>query len=73
MKTTTYSCYSFAGRSLQVKWKNVRERYLKLLRNEKNAASGSGASSKKPYAYSKHLELKKKTWINCSDNIITAK
>lgn len=59
MKTTTYSCYSFAGKCLQVKWKNVRERYLKLLRSEKNAASGSGASSKKPYAYSKHLDFLK--------------
>lgn len=42
-----------------MKWKNVREKYLKQIRIEKNAASGSGYSSKKPYAYSQHLEFLK--------------
>lgn len=57
MKTAINSCYSFAGKTLQMKWKNLRERYVKQLRNEKYVASGSGASNKKLYAYSKHLNF----------------
>lgn len=51
------------------KWRHIRDAYLKYITKEKNGASGSEGTKKKPYAYAKAMAFltptfKKKKQVN---------
>lgn len=70
--------FLFPGKSLQKKWKNIRDSFLRELRRVKGAKSGAAAKRKSPYVYFQHLMFLKDTVepnttesnINDAENIV---
>lgn len=50
--------FLFPGKSLQKKWKNIRDSFLRELRRVKGAKSGAAAKRKSPYVYQNLMFLK---------------
>ena len=47
----------FSGKQLQMKWRHIKDAYVKSRRAEKNVKSGTSFKSSKPYVYSKSLRF----------------
>ncbi|KAF9410310.1 hypothetical protein HW555_010558 [Spodoptera exigua] len=61
------------GRSLQIKWKNLREAFMKECRRQKNIKSGAGAKKNNQYRfYNQLLLLKPYAGINKTENSLSA-
>ncbi|KAH9641329.1 hypothetical protein HF086_002651 [Spodoptera exigua] len=61
------------GRSLQIKWKNLRDAFMKEYRRQKNIKSGAGAKKNNQYRfYNQLLFLNPYAGINKTENSLSA-
>lgn len=56
--------FFFLGKDVQTKWKSLRDRHIRYLRENKSGKSGDAAKKKKTYVYAKHLDFLKSTIVH---------